>query len=180
MSAKRVWAWGSWFCRLQHDDGTKSVLTDVDSILFGITTAVSGYYLHKFLREGVLPYESKSQNPHYTSGESAKDNAWSTEIETGGRDSEDRLTEHGGNQQEDEYALLHSTETDEGRHPGRPLSWGDERSGYVKPYADYREPEGANALSPGGYDDYRREAGAGSVGPERQPSHGGSGYSFAR
>jgi hypothetical protein len=154
-----------------------------DSILFGLTTAVSGYYLFKFIREGVLPYESKAPNPHHIGGENTKDNAWSTEIETGHRDSDDddRRTEHGGNQQEDEYALLNSTETDEGRHPGRPLSWGEERSGYAKPvppYADYRESEGANALSPGGYEDYRREAGASPVGETRQPSHGGSGYSF--
>ncbi|KAF2028461.1 hypothetical protein EK21DRAFT_26032, partial [Setomelanomma holmii] len=150
-------------------------------ILFALTTAVSGYYLSKFLKEGVLPYESKAPNPHHVSGESsAKDNAWSTEIETGRHSSDsDRHTEHGGNQADDEYALLHSTETDEGRHPGRPLSWGDERTGYaskpVPPYADYRDFAGADALSPGGYEDYRRDAG---VPDNRQASHGGSGYSF--
>ncbi|KAH8724755.1 hypothetical protein GQ44DRAFT_617465 [Phaeosphaeriaceae sp. PMI808] len=142
-------------------------------VLFAITSGVSGYYLAKFMKEGVLPYESKEANPHHISGESAKDHAWSTEIETGHRASEeeDRRTEHGGNQQEDEYALLHSTDTDEGRHPGRPLSWGEERGGYAKPvppYADYRESQGANALSPGGYEDYRRDA-----------AQGGSGYSFS-
>ncbi|KAF2824059.1 hypothetical protein CC86DRAFT_447621 [Ophiobolus disseminans] len=157
-------------------------------LLFALTTAVSGYYLHKFLREGVLPYESKTPNPHHITGDSsaAKDNAWSTEIETAHRDSDDddRRTEHGGNQQEDEYALLHSTETDEGRHPGRPLSWGEERGAYgqPKPYADYREPAGVNALSPGGYDDYRQQAGAGLGGGagsvNSKASHGGSGYSF--
>lgn len=157
---------------------------DKHSILFGITTAVSGYYLHKFLKEGVLPYESKAANPHHLTGDgsSAKDNAWSTEIETGHRnsDDEDRRTEHGGNQQEDEYALLHN-EADEGRaHPGRPLSWGDDRTGYIKPYADYRDDtHAAGALSPGGYDEYRREAGAGSTAENRQASHGGSGYSFS-
>ena len=148
------------------------MLINVDSLLFALTTAVSGYYLHKYLREGALPYESKSANPHYMTGDTSKDNAWSTEIETG-RESEDRMTEHGGNQQEDEYALLHSTETDEGRHPGRPLSWS------AKPYADYRQSAGADALSPGGYEEFRREASA-SAGPERQASQGGSGYSFAR
>ena len=148
-------------------------------ILFGLTTAVSGYYLAKFIKEGVLPYEGKAANPHHLTGDgsNAKDNAWSTEIETGHRnsDDEDRHTEHGGNQQEDEYALLHN-EADEGRaHPGRPLSWGDDRTGYVKPYADYRDDaHGPNALSPGGYEEFRREAGAG------QPAnHGGSGYSFS-
>lgn len=131
----------------------------------------------KFRKEGVLPYEAAAADPHHLSGESAKDNAWSTEIETGNnRDSMDstgRHTDHGGNQHDDEYALLHSTETDEGRHPGRPLSWGDGRP--VPPYADYRDDghAGADALSPGGYEDYRREAGA-------PPPAAGSGYSFGR
>ena len=149
-----------------------------------------------------MPYQSSSENPHYASGDSAynnpKDTTWSTEIETAhGRDSSDSLdrhTEHGGNQQEDEYALLHSTETDEGRHPGRPLSWGEDRNGVygggrsAPPYADYSSRDdrgsiaaGVDALSPGGYDDYRREAGMG-IGPlggiDRAPSHSGSGYSF--
>lgn len=160
------------------------------SLLFAITTGVSGYYFIKYKREGVLPYESTDPNPHHISGETSKDNAWSTEIETAPRDSSDsvdRHTEHGGNQQEDEYALLNSTETDEGRHPGRPLSWGEDRNGAynrpaVMPYADYRDGRGdhSDALSPGGYEDYRREAGAGGLdGVNRQPSHGGSGYSFS-
>ncbi|KAL6706735.1 hypothetical protein ACN47E_005277 [Coniothyrium glycines] len=159
-------------------------------LFFAITTGVSVYYLMKFLREGAMPYQTTAQDPHHTSGESAKDNAWSTEIETGHRastDSVDRHTEHGGNQQEDEYALLHGTETDEGRHPGRPLSWGEDRNGgYGRtsaPYADYgsdgRNGVGADALSPGGYEDYRREAASDlHAGPERKPSHGGSGYTF--
>lgn len=157
-------------------------------VLFAITAGISGYYMAKFRKEGVLPYEGVAADPHHLSGESAKDNAWSTEIETANnRDSMDstgRHTDHGGDQQEDEYALLHSTETDEGRHPGRPLSWGEDRTGYgrpVPPYADYRDDgrtgaggaavAGADALSPGGYDDYRREAGAPAA---------GSGYSFGR
>ncbi|CBY00802.1 hypothetical protein IAQ61_011710 [Plenodomus lingam] len=156
-------------------------------ILFGITTGISSYYFVKYKREGVLPYESNKANPHYVSGESPKDNAWSTEIETAQRnstDSTDQHTDHGSSQQEDEYALLHSTETDEGRHPGRPLSWGSDRNdGYSRPvpsYAEYRDPTApADALSPGGYEDYRREAGVGNIDAvNRQPSHGGSGYSF--
>ncbi|KAF1851153.1 uncharacterized protein K460DRAFT_272682 [Cucurbitaria berberidis CBS 394.84] len=158
-------------------------------LFFAITTAVSSYYLLKFLREGVLPYESSAPNPHHISGETSKDNAWSAEIEPGHRDSidsVDRLTEHGGNQQEDEYALLNSTETDEGRHPGRPLSWGEDRTGYGRPmpsYADYRDgprPGAGDALSPGGYEEYRQAAGSPGVGGEnKQTSQSGSGYSFS-
>ncbi|KAF2263864.1 hypothetical protein CC78DRAFT_261531 [Lojkania enalia] len=149
-------------------------------IFFGITTAISGYYLHKFRKEGALPYESDTPNPHHISGETQKDNAWDTEIGNHDSDDEDRHTERGGNQEEDEYALLHSTETDEGRHPGRPLSWGDDRySGNpVPPYASY--DDNTNALSPGGYDDYRRDAGLqGGYGSGGHPSAGGQGYSFS-
>lgn len=136
-----------------------------------------------------MPYQSAKQDAHHSSGDNGKDNAWSTDIEHhDGRDSgdSDRHTEHGGNQQEDEYALLHSTETDEGRHPGRPLSWGeDHRVGgpYVAPvhadehvqmpYAAYND-DTSSALSPGGYDEYR---GAGAA--KRDSSFGGSGYSFS-
>jgi hypothetical protein len=110
-----------------------------------------------------------------------KDNAWSTEIEPTGRDShdsDDRRTEHGGNQQEDEYALLHSTETDEGRHPGRPLSWGEDGRRQTG-YAAY--DDGHSALSPGGYEEYRRDAGTTGLQHDRSGSgFGGQGYSFAR
>ena len=136
-----------------------------------------------------MPYQSAKQDPHHISGDTSKDNAWSTEIEHhDGRDSdeEDRRTERGGNQEEDEYALLHSTETDEGRHPGRPLSWGeDHRVGgpyrpaahddgpVPMPYAAYND-DNNSALSPGGYEDYRREGTA-----KKDSSFGGSGYSFS-
>jgi hypothetical protein len=146
-------------------------------LFFIITTAVSAYYMHKFLREGAMPYESQEMDPHYTSGESAKDNAWSTEIEQD--DEEDRRTERGGRQEEDEYALLNGTDTDQGRHPGRPLSWGEDRNAYDRPasgYADYRNP--SDVLSPGGYEEYRREAAAGTDARPTVP--GGGGYSFAK
>jgi hypothetical protein len=150
-----------------------------DSIFFGVTTAISSYYLIKFRKDGVMPYESKMQNPHHAGGETQKDNAWSTEIEGHESDDDDRHTERGGNQEEDEYALLHSTETDEGRHPGRPLSWGDDRFGRDSrpPYAAY-DDNTASALSPGGYEEYR------GAPPQHNTntSYGGAtgqGYSFS-
>jgi len=161
-------------------------LANLSSIFFIITTAISGYYANKFRKEGVLPYESTKTSTHHASGDASKDNAWSTEIEHhDGRDSdeEDRRTERGGNQEEDEYALLHSTETDEGRHPGRPLSWGEDRTGgyaaggpvhHQPPYAAY--DDNSTALSPGGYEEYRRDVSGGAG--KRDVSHAGSGYSF--
>lgn len=139
-----------------------------------------------------MPYQSAKQDAHHGSGDNGKDNAWSTEMEhhdAHDSDDDDRRTERGGNQEEDEYALLHSTETDEGRHPGRPLSWGDDhnRTGYPSahdaghvpmPYAAYNDNSN-NALSPGGYDEYRDAA---PVGAKTDTSYGGSGkgYSFGR
>ena len=120
------------------------------------------------------------------SGEMGKDNAWSTEIDHHhDSEDEDRHTERGGRQEEDEYALLHSTETDEGRHPGRPLSWSEDRfrESTARPYAAY--DANVDALSPGGYEEYRRAAqapevaapyGSGGTGY----SGGGQGYSFDR
>ncbi|KAF2004502.1 hypothetical protein P154DRAFT_519362 [Amniculicola lignicola CBS 123094] len=156
-------------------------------IMFIITTSISAYYTIKFRKEGVLPYEGKEINPHHAGGELPnKDNAWSTEIEAHDSDDDDRHTERGGNQEEDEYALLHSTETDEGRHPGRPLSWGDDRrasDGYqghpAPPYVNYGD-DNTSALSPGGYEEYRREGAA--HGPDHGApapyGAGGQGYSF--
>jgi hypothetical protein len=161
------------------------------SISFLLTAAISGYYANKFRKEGVMPYHSAKQDAHHITGDNAKDNAWSTDMDNHqGRDSdeEDRRTEHGGNQQEDEYALLHSTETDEGRHPGRPLSWGEDHrvggpyvapshgEGHVQmPYAAYNDDH-SGALSPGGYEEYRNSA---APAAKRDSSFGGTGYSFS-
>jgi hypothetical protein len=92
---------------------------------------------------------------------------------------DDSRTERGGRQEEDEYALLHGTETDDGRHPGRPVSWGSAGEPHGAAYGGRRYDDedeadagyqgraheqfagqnyhpNANALSPGGYDDFRR------------------------
>jgi hypothetical protein len=168
----------------------------LNSIFFAVTTGISAYYFIQYRKNGVLPYLSEKINPHHASGETTKDTTWSAEIDQPHRDSdeEDRRTEHGGNQQEDEYALLHSTETDEGRHPGRPLSWGvDGRSSYATPHAPYASDDHVSALSPGGYEEYRREPGHASLDVDtsysgRKPAaemessygSGGQGYSFTK
>jgi len=69
-------------------------------------------------------------------------------------------TERGGDQGQDEYALLHSTDTDEGRHPGNPVHWGplgSHPTGMAQqPHIDteYRGAQtyqAPSALSPDGY-----------------------------
>ncbi|PVI02793.1 hypothetical protein DM02DRAFT_499421, partial [Periconia macrospinosa] len=145
----------------------KTPLSDIRySIFFIITTGISGYYVHSFRKEGILPYENQ-EDPEYhgtgdpsLTGNGAKDTTWSTEMQPHDHsdDEDDRRTEHGGNQADDEYALLHGTDTEDGRHPGRPLSWGnDPRVGRYAAYDD-GGVDAASALSPGGYEDYRRDA----------------------
>jgi hypothetical protein len=139
-------------------------------LLFLITTAISAYYLVKFRKDGVMPYASSRPNPHAMGGDSSlesnpKDNTWSADTHDLADSDDETRTERGGNQEEDEYALLHSTDTDEGRHPGRPLSWGE---GVNEPLPEYRY-DNATALSPGGYEEYRRPA----------PAQQGPGYSFS-
>ncbi|KAF1953156.1 hypothetical protein CC80DRAFT_494773 [Byssothecium circinans] len=155
-------------------------------LFFIITTGISGYYLAKFRKEGAMPYESVKPDQHHESGEAYKnsDNAWSTDLDNhhGHDDDEDRRTEHGGNQGDDEYALLHGTETEDGRHPGRPLSWGEDRHGRYAAYADDAPVDGASALSPVGYDEYRREAAGGiqqTANAGNAMGYGGQGYSFS-
>lgn len=109
--------------------------------------------------------------PSHESLEAQNKDAWSAdthEIDHPDNDS-DHHTERGGNQEEDEYHLLHGTDTDEGRHPGQPVGWGgqqryDEDTSYRGQYDDPRQTVQdlhASALSPGGYEDYRRSASAG-------------------
>lgn len=151
-----------------------------------LTTAISAYYLVKFRKDGVLPYESTKADSHHLGGESQKDNEWSADTHDIDHEfDDDTRTERGGNQEEDEYALLHSTETEEGRHPGRPLSWGEDRfsSDPAPPYAGYDDPHtNTSALSPGGYEEYRREAGRSGQGYEdyrREAASSGQRYSFS-
>lgn len=179
------WLWGCDIVSSESRRGARAHTDVGDSVFFIVTTAISAYYIVKFRKDGVMPYESKMQNPHHLGGEAQqKDNAWDTEIEgheAHDSDDDDRHTERGGNQEEDEYALLHSTETDEGRHPGRPLSWGDDRFGRDPrpPYAAYDDNNNASALSPGGYEEYRGAAPHNTNTSYGGAGQGGQGYSFS-
>ncbi|KAF1983423.1 hypothetical protein K402DRAFT_306669, partial [Aulographum hederae CBS 113979] len=154
-------------------------------ILFAFTTAISVYMLRK---RGDLPSEQHPKPFHNPTPsddpEAGAKGAWSSdtnEIDNpfhgeGDAESDDGTrTERGGNQEEDEYALLNnSAETDDGRHPGRPVSWGndprEEDLGHARydPHAE-TEYRGGNYSAPtvqsaddydvrggGGYEDYRR------------------------
>ena len=170
-----------------------------DRILFALTTAISVYYLLKFRKDGVFPFQSAQPDAHRLGGDDSlkpqhtatnlDGDAWAADthdLEHRGSTSStssdyDRRTDHGSNQQADEYALLHGTDTDEGRHPGRPLNWGDDSryanpSDPAPPYASYAA---SNALSDG-YEEYRSQTAGTNY--AAQPSSGAAmhrGYSFS-
>ena len=97
------------------------------SLLFVITTALSIRFAMVFRKTGNAPWDAPMPS-HESQLEAQNKDAWSAdthEIDHPDHDS-DTHTERGGNQEEDEYALLNATETDEGRHSGRPVGWGGE------------------------------------------------------
>jgi hypothetical protein len=123
---------------------------------------MSARFAFVYRKTGNAPWDSPMPDHSASALEAQHKDAWSTdthEIDHPDHDS-DTQTERGGRQEEDEYALLHSTDTDEGRHPGRP--WGSEQRYDEDPayhrgrYEDARGEVPNNALSPTGYDDYSR------------------------
>jgi hypothetical protein len=136
--------------------------------------------------------EPKSYAPTSSSLEANKDPAWSAdtqEIDNPNHrrsSSSGRGTQRGGNKEEDEYELLHGTETYEGHHPGR--QWADEGeySGAAHhvdtSYQGAHSYEAPSALSPDGY--HSESPGLGRPSPVEFPSaphgydahSGGGGY----
>jgi hypothetical protein len=99
---------------------------------------------------------------------------------------DDAGTERGGDQADDEYSLLNSTETDEGRHPGHEVPWGSTTPLHMPSVdTEYRGAHGyhaPSALSPGGRPS--------PASPDTLPAYeefqgrgtgrGGNGYSFSQ
>lgn len=94
-------------------------------LLFIVTSVISVYNLIEFRKTGVIPGPTRpsepveddqtkyafSSNPHDDLDEDIEDQP--PPVRPHGRD-------------DDQYALLH-TDTEDGTHPGRPLSWGRDR-----------------------------------------------------
>lgn len=132
------------------------------------------YTLVQYRKTGTLPTADAHQaysDPSSAIEAQTKD-AWSTdthEIDNpfhgdGDDDSDDGARAARERHEEDEYTLLqHETDTEDGLHPGRPLSWGGgarrvglglhEDAGYPGVHQEYAAP---SALSPDGYEEYRR------------------------
>ena len=133
----------------------------------------------KYRKEGTLPWDNSAVYANPSSLEAQqKNDAWSADTNdidhadddygpgSGREDSSSALgTRPPPGREDDQYALLNSHETEEGHHPGQPLNWGQGSQESAPPYPagnsaapypvgpdEYRAPD---ALSPGGYDEYR-------------------------
>ncbi|KAJ9631818.1 hypothetical protein H2203_000218 [Taxawa tesnikishii (nom. ined.)] len=93
-------------------------------ITFILTGWISSYNGWRYFRTGELPGNPHAyENP--ASIEAQTKDAWSTDVDE--IDQDDHAESHrAASRQDDEHHLLESTDTNEGRHPGRQLSYGGE------------------------------------------------------
>lgn len=97
------------------------------SLLFLLTSVISVYNLIEFRKTGVIP------GPPMHSSEPVEDDQTKYAFSSNPHDDLDEDIEdqppavRPHRRDDDEYALLH-TDTEDGTHPGRPLSWGRDRS----------------------------------------------------
>lgn len=96
------------------------------------------------------PYSHGASNVTDAEAEVASKDPWSTELDLGPGD---RLPFGQGTGLDDDAYLLHSTATNEGRHPGLQISY-DGGAGTLGqlPFEDGRQMQAQSALSPTGYE----------------------------
>ncbi|KAF2086868.1 hypothetical protein K490DRAFT_43166 [Saccharata proteae CBS 121410] len=132
-------------------------------LLFVATSGISFYYVAQYKRTGILPLPaSQPAGPSYADLEA------SNSLPSHQKDPADAVCQSaaGGTVVgAGEYEALHETETDEGRHPGHPLSWGANHPAFRVSTQNggvvgESYPGAPSALSPTSYDEYRPNGGA--------------------
>jgi len=162
------------------------------SVFFGLTSAMAGYLMMQFRKTGEIPRPKPEYKP--TTDEELQgghdnhdnhdshdhqDNTWSSSTRDIDNPFGDDAVIHDSrsgysrdrHEDDDEYTALNSTETEHGRHPGRPPKWEtDAEDGIHRQNTDYYRAHTPSALSPTGYEDTSYHGSTNSKGP--------SGYSF--
>ncbi|KAI9850926.1 MAG: hypothetical protein M1838_004812 [Thelocarpon superellum] len=114
-------------------------------VLFLATSAISVYGVIYFRKNGHLPGQSSGSDSYGITAQTKE--AFST-ADNGDDEG------HIGGADDDQYALLHSADNGDGRHPGRQVSWGGvevhDSEPYEAPPVDYpdHELEGSYADAP--------------------------------
>lgn len=153
------------------------------SFLWIVTSVISIYFILRWRKGEGLPWKSAEPKTYNAPGsiEAQQKDAWSSDVnDTAENDSDDgRVTPRPAHQDEDEHTLLHSTDTEDGRHPGTP--WGSvsgppsyrsdipeaESYGGQRDYAIPSALSPADSVAQGGYDSYRSRV-QDYAGPDRR------------
>ncbi|KAF2756210.1 hypothetical protein EJ05DRAFT_93498 [Pseudovirgaria hyperparasitica] len=159
-------------------------------VLFLITTGISAYWAQHFHKTGESPFAGMAGGVGPNGRTQAPDfEAQKTDNADGAHEWSADMNDHG--RTSDEYML--NTSTIDETHPGRPIDWSnvDDDTTYHSPagagvgtyrkptavdtteYSGYQEP---SALSPGGYEDYRRSDVPAHTADDRDESQGYNGY----
>lgn len=146
-----------------------TTLTVIFSLLWVASSAISVYFILRWKKGEGWPWDHAKPRTYQEADSlegQGKDNAWSSDMQDadnpfhGEHESDDHPLRPDG-REEDEDVLLHSTETDEGRHPGTP--WGSSSPpppSYMPNEQDYRNSSrygdysAPSALSPGEYESH--------------------------
>lgn len=146
------------------------LLTDQSSLLFAATSAISIHGVMYYRRNGTLPGTTPDASDPSSIEAQTKDAFSSNPRDNEYDDDDGTHTERGGHRDDDEYALLHASNADEGRFDGRPMSWGREDPQGRGPHSDHDTSYHAG----GAYDSHH--APGGPFNDDLALSHGHGGY----
>lgn len=165
---------GIWSCHLVSRD-CQHVRNEADqtpSLLWLVTTCISIYFLLRWRKGDPLPWETAIPKTYQepTSIDSHTKDAWSSDVhEPVDQGSDDgRTTPRADGYGDDDSMLLHGTETEDGRHPGKPWDPLSNNHGYAAPMPEERTYQNPHHYAPpsvvspsvyspqgGGYDSYQ-------------------------
>ncbi len=112
--------------RLLPSPVTNKLTKDDYSILFAVTSAISVQGAMYYRRTGTIP-GSTSPGLDPSSMEAQTKDAFSSNPQDADYDDDGAIhPEPRGRREDDEYALLHAADADDGAHPSRPADWDGE------------------------------------------------------
>ena len=98
----------------------------VSSLLFAATSAISVHGAMYYRRTGTVLGATPDVSDPSSLEAQTKDTFSSNPHDVEYDDEVGTQPEPRGRREDDEYALLHASDIDEGRHQGRPIGWGGE------------------------------------------------------
>jgi hypothetical protein len=156
-----------WCCKATPAESQAAANFKFRSLFWIASSAISVYFIVRWRKGEGLPWSNAQPKTYQepSSIEAQTKDAWSSDVhDAADHDSDDGAHTLRPDAQDDEHTLLHSTETEDGRHPGQLHTWGaipqpTNFVGQVEHDYSYSSP---SALSPPeyeapqSYDNFRR------------------------